>query len=315
VLISDGIETCDGDPCKVAGELAAAGVQTRIHAVGFDVDDAARAQLKCIAEAGHGSYFDAANAEEFKLAVSEATQVAQAEEEKPAPEPVRERVFFDDFEGEMSADWAINNPNPDAFIVEDGKLLMLSSDQGGFNVENTQNLFVLKHDLPDGDWDAILTFTGEFKTARDSLWFGLWKDPQNFLGAQFWTKRDCCGCSNIVIRNIKASSGDETKFDVPVEGGLGCGSFSEGKFDELIEPLAGRTSTITLHKRGRSYYVSMDTGKKDENGQPVIAETDKLTSLRSPGELAISIGKWDGNAQGELLLNIDSVEVVKVSEE
>ncbi|NER84526.1 MAG: VWA domain-containing protein, partial [Leptolyngbya sp. SIO1D8] len=42
ILISDGIETCSGDPCAVAAELAEAGVDTKVHAVGFDVDSAAR---------------------------------------------------------------------------------------------------------------------------------------------------------------------------------------------------------------------------------------------------------------------------------
>lgn len=57
VLVSDGKETCDGDPVVVAKALAAAGIT--VHAVGFAVDTAARSQLQNIARATGGSYFDA----------------------------------------------------------------------------------------------------------------------------------------------------------------------------------------------------------------------------------------------------------------
>lgn len=318
VLISDGIETCDGDPCAVAGQLASGGIQTRVHAIGFDVDAGARAQLECIAEAGNGSYFDARNADEFRSAVTEATQVAQAEPApvpEPEPEPTTARVFFDDFEGDMSEEWAINSPNPDGFIVEDGNLLIVSSALALPGTEDAQNMFVLNHELPDGDWDAYITLTGEFKTNRDSLWFGLWKDTSSHLGAQLWTKRDCCGCSNVVLRNLKASNGETTQFDTPILGsGLGCGSFSEDGYDAVVTPLESTPIKIGLHKRGRSYSLTGDFGEKQESGEPIVYEVDALTSLRSPGDLSLLIGKWDGSAGGEMLVMVDSVEILSVSE-
>lgn len=65
VLVSDGLATCEPDPCKVAAELAAQGVDLQINVVGLDVDDKARAQLRCVANAGHGKYFDADSADEI----------------------------------------------------------------------------------------------------------------------------------------------------------------------------------------------------------------------------------------------------------
>jgi Ca-activated chloride channel homolog len=63
VLVSDGIDSCaPPDPCEVARELARQGVDLRVHAVGFDVDDAARRQLTCLAQATGGTYTDAADA-------------------------------------------------------------------------------------------------------------------------------------------------------------------------------------------------------------------------------------------------------------
>ena len=57
VLVSDGKETCKGDPVVAARQLADQGIT--VHTVGFIVDTAARAQLQAIANATGGTYFDA----------------------------------------------------------------------------------------------------------------------------------------------------------------------------------------------------------------------------------------------------------------
>jgi von Willebrand factor type A domain-containing protein len=57
VLVSDGKETCQGDPTVAAKALAANGIT--VHTVGFIVDSAARGQLQAIARMTGGSYFDA----------------------------------------------------------------------------------------------------------------------------------------------------------------------------------------------------------------------------------------------------------------
>ncbi|MCC6919035.1 MAG: VWA domain-containing protein [Alphaproteobacteria bacterium] len=89
LLVSDGIETCGGDPCAVARALDASGVDFTAHVVGFDVTDpAARAQLQCIADVSGGVYRDAADAgglaEALKQVAGEAggtAKTAPAEEE------------------------------------------------------------------------------------------------------------------------------------------------------------------------------------------------------------------------------------------
>ncbi|NOX62833.1 MAG: VWA domain-containing protein, partial [Chloroflexi bacterium] len=51
VLVSDGEETCGGDPCALAAELAGSDASLVIHTIGLAVDDVTRAQLQCIADA------------------------------------------------------------------------------------------------------------------------------------------------------------------------------------------------------------------------------------------------------------------------
>lgn len=62
ILVSDGEETCSPDPCQEIRELIAGGVSLQIDTVGFGVEDKARQQLACMAEAGGGSYYDAKDA-------------------------------------------------------------------------------------------------------------------------------------------------------------------------------------------------------------------------------------------------------------
>jgi von Willebrand factor type A domain len=57
VLVSDGKETCQGDPVIAARALAAQKIT--VHTIGFVVDTAARGQLQAIARATGGTYFDA----------------------------------------------------------------------------------------------------------------------------------------------------------------------------------------------------------------------------------------------------------------
>ena len=59
LLISDGESSCDPDPCAAARELAAQDINLTINVVGLNYDAAPREQLRCIADAGHGTYFDA----------------------------------------------------------------------------------------------------------------------------------------------------------------------------------------------------------------------------------------------------------------
>jgi Ca-activated chloride channel homolog len=81
ILVSDGIETCDFDPCAVADELEKLGVGLTVHTVGFGLDDkGAVAQLKCLAENTGGTFSTANNADELQKALSKT--VAAAPEKK-----------------------------------------------------------------------------------------------------------------------------------------------------------------------------------------------------------------------------------------
>lgn len=61
ILITDGIEACDGDPCAIAKALRSKGVSVRPFVIGVGLDLAYLNQLECI-----GAIFDASNENSFK---------------------------------------------------------------------------------------------------------------------------------------------------------------------------------------------------------------------------------------------------------
>lgn len=83
ILVSDGVETCNPNPCAAAQLLEEAGIDFTAHVIGFDVgaDPEALAQMQCIADETGGQFLTADTADQLTEAL---TQVAAA---APEPEP------------------------------------------------------------------------------------------------------------------------------------------------------------------------------------------------------------------------------------
>ena len=72
VLVTDGIESCGGDPVRAARELREQGVM--VHLIGFGLGNAAdedSARLQAVADASGGRYVTAGSAEELKEALAQ----------------------------------------------------------------------------------------------------------------------------------------------------------------------------------------------------------------------------------------------------
>lgn len=69
LLVSDGEETCDSEPCAFIRELKGLGINFIMHVVGFDVGPKIEEQLRCMAKAGGGEYFPASDADNLKNAL------------------------------------------------------------------------------------------------------------------------------------------------------------------------------------------------------------------------------------------------------
>ena len=141
ILISDGIETCEADPCAVGAELEATGVDFTAHVVGFDVSEPeALAQLQCLAENTGGQFISASNAGELSDALDQ-TVVAAVE---PEPEPL----------AMITMRATENEGGP---LITSG-LSWIVQQAGGGEVLFTQNgAGEVTADLPKGTYDFFVT--------------------------------------------------------------------------------------------------------------------------------------------------------------
>lgn len=91
VLITDGIETCGGDPCALGKELEENGIDFTADVVGFGLTADEGRQVACLAENTGGKYIQASDEAALKEALAEtvvAPEPAPEPEPAPAPEPV-----------------------------------------------------------------------------------------------------------------------------------------------------------------------------------------------------------------------------------
>lgn len=73
ILVTDGIESCNGNICDVITAAKKEGIDFKLHIIGFGLKEGETEQLKCAAKAGDGNYYDAADAGGLGDVLNEAT--------------------------------------------------------------------------------------------------------------------------------------------------------------------------------------------------------------------------------------------------
>ncbi|RUU47703.1 VWA domain-containing protein [Mesorhizobium sp. M6A.T.Ca.TU.002.02.2.1] len=87
ILITDGLETCNGDPCALGKELKAAGVDFTVDVVGFGLTADEGRQVACLADNTGGKYIQASDEQALQNALVETIAAAPAPAPEPAPAP------------------------------------------------------------------------------------------------------------------------------------------------------------------------------------------------------------------------------------
>ncbi len=90
ILVTDGIETCNADPCALGSQLERSGIDFTAHVVGFGLSQDDGKKVSCLAENTGGLYLQADNADELADALGKTVAVLP-----PADEPeTREKPEF-----------------------------------------------------------------------------------------------------------------------------------------------------------------------------------------------------------------------------
>jgi Ca-activated chloride channel homolog len=114
ILITDGLETCEADPCALASELEKEGVDFTTHVVGFGLTEDEGKQVACLAENTGGKYIAAGDEETLTAALKSTVAEVSAPAPEPAPEPAATKPEF--------------NIMPEAVLAEGGEPLGEGSD-------------------------------------------------------------------------------------------------------------------------------------------------------------------------------------------
>jgi Ca-activated chloride channel family protein len=75
-LVSDGVETCNGDPVAMAKSLADSDIKPIVNVIGFDLNAKGQNQLKKVAQAAKGIYSNARNQEQLNQELARAREIA-----------------------------------------------------------------------------------------------------------------------------------------------------------------------------------------------------------------------------------------------
>ncbi|MEO0857787.1 MAG: VWA domain-containing protein [Bacteroidota bacterium] len=90
ILITDGNETCDEDPCTLVRAWREQDIAVNVHVVGFGIEAQERGALQCIAEAAGTAYRDASSADELAAELAQIREDVVEEsptEAEPGPPP------------------------------------------------------------------------------------------------------------------------------------------------------------------------------------------------------------------------------------
>lgn len=79
ILITDGIESCDADPCALIRQWRETNVRIKVHVVGFGLDEKSKDALKCLSETAGTDYQDAQSAKDLADALKKIRQKAASQ--------------------------------------------------------------------------------------------------------------------------------------------------------------------------------------------------------------------------------------------
>ena len=155
ILISDGIETCNPDPCAAARALEAAGIDLTVHVIGFDITDAeAMRQMQCIADETGGLLRSASNADEFLAALTEVMAVPE-----PAPEPEPPALASVTLTAVLDDDLRTPFADPLSWTVTGGETPVEIADTGN----------VVTADIGLGHYDVTATSAIDFSVGTETF--------------------------------------------------------------------------------------------------------------------------------------------------
>lgn len=315
VLISDGLETCELDPCAAVRTAKSEGVPFVLHVIGFDVANEDTSQLECAAQAGEGLFLTADNAAELSDAL------ISAYEKPTVPEG---RLVITATAGNELEDVAIqvldrttgaqvasartyvsSDTNPRSIPLEDGKykVTVAAVRIGGapkqeFEIEVAGgNRIERSFDFSAGEVSVLVTRNGELSDATVSA-RASGEKAEVASGRTYRSSTSNprvfsvpAGTYEVVVKSIELENGSEQHFDEVVVLG--------GKRTELVHDFSSGVLKIGV-RRGDSLVDSSINvyerpGRGIGGGRTYASpKSNPLTMIVSPGDYSIRVNEIRG---------------------
>jgi outer membrane protein OmpA-like peptidoglycan-associated protein len=96
IIISDGVETCGGDPVSEAKQLKSHyGIDATIYVIGYAVDTSTRMQLESLSNAGGGKYYSADDSQALNTIISNITNELDIQSNNWQGDTFKFKINFD----------------------------------------------------------------------------------------------------------------------------------------------------------------------------------------------------------------------------
>ncbi|MEZ5070667.1 MAG: VWA domain-containing protein [Bacteroidales bacterium] len=247
ILITDGVEACDGDPCEVSVRLQKKGIILRPFVIGIGNDPGFKETFNCI-----GEYYDAPHKEQFREALNvvitqalnaTSAQINLLDSESRPTETNANMVFSDRFSGVIRYNMihTLNGKgNPDTIMLD-----------------HMSTYDILAQTIPPVRVDSIKLITGRHNTVGIDA-------PQGYLLVRT-PRGKAYDNEKILVRK----AGQHQTINIQQMGTLG--KYVVGKYDleipiyplmliHNVEILQSYTTTVEIPQPGYVTFSSQQTG-------------------------------------------------------
>jgi len=331
ILVSDGLETCGGDPCAAVRLAKDQGHDFIMHVVGFDVAGEDTSSLQCAAQAGGGLFLSAENADELSGALERAVAMsADLPAGRLAVKGIRNGELHDisivvtDQEGETLASartYQSENTNPSSIPLPDGvfDIRVLAIGIKGdkvrtFQIEIVEGSTIERtEDFSTGEVSIGVTRNGEPSDAIYKIKVA--GTDEEAASGRTYTRAS----HNPALVTITAGNYDVSVRSVEIKGRpwaeLGRITVESGERTELSHGYSSGTLRVKLHRGGalvdgivKAYG---EDGKEVASARSYKKETSNpVTFVLEPGSYRVSVHEIRG-PETEFNVTIDAEATIE----
>lgn len=219
-------------------------------------------------------------------------------------QPAFAEGFADDFTGEELAEaWTVINPDRGKFRVSGGSLLLQAGKVSDSGDKALPNLFTIDTKLPDGNWTMSIRFGADFKTARESLVFGLWDSADRFVLADIHSGGDSDRGWQLNAEISKRSGKSQAKFTQAIAQ-LRCNICrSDQTFGKFASTLA-MPIDAQIKRSGKEYTLNVRMGGDDGRWRKIAT----VISIKPPGRPVMFV-RQRAESEGQSAFRIDRFRI------